>query len=277
MTDQHSTRRELLGGALAAAALRGGSAMAAPPEDLRLGVASYSLRKLSRQQAIDGIKQLGVKYVCIKEFHLRYASTPEELTAGRKEFEDAGLTIVGGGSIDLKKDDDTDMKKYFDYARNCGMPLMVIAPTQETLPRIEKFVKQYNIKVAVHNHGPEDKFFPTAESALKAIQGMDPRVGLCVDVGHSTRAGADPVESIRRAGPRVLDVHIKDLRDLMKQRSDCPVGDGAMPIVAIFKELKKIGYKGCVNLEYEIDADNPLPGMAKSFAYMRGVLAGLRG
>lgn len=270
-----TTRRQFIPSVLAA--LNAGRLAAAPPEDLRLGVASYSLRKFSRPQAIEIIKKLGVRYVCIKEFHLRYADSPADRAAGRREFENAGLTIVGGGTIYLQKDDDADIRFYFDYARDCGMPLMVIGPTKQTLPRIERFVKEYDIKVAIHNHGPEDKHFPTPESALELIQGMDPRVGLCIDVGHTARTGTDPVQSIRRAGPRLLDLHIKDLRDTSKRGTDCPVGEGVLPIVQIFRELKRINYQGTVNLEYEIEADDPLLGMAKSFAYMRGVLAGLRG
>jgi len=269
-----TTRREFIPGMLAA--LDAARLAGAPAEDLRLGVASYSLRKFSRTQAIAIIKKLGVRYVCIKEFHLRYADSPAERVAGRKEFEEAGLVIVGGGTISLQKDDDADIRFYFDYARDCGMPLMVIAPTRQTLPRIERFVKQYDIKVAIHNHGPEDKHFPTPESALEAVQGMDPRVGLCIDVGHTARTGTDPVESIRRAGRRLLDLHIKDLRDTSKRGADCPVGEGVLPIVAIFRELKRMNYRGSVNLEYEIEADDPFVGMAKSFAYMRGVLAALR-
>ncbi|MGB9606548.1 MAG: sugar phosphate isomerase/epimerase family protein, partial [Bryobacteraceae bacterium] len=242
---------------------------------LRLGVASYSLRKFTRAQAIDIIKRLGVRYVCIKEFHLPYKSTPAERAAARQEFESAGLTIVGGGTVYMQKDDDDDIRFYFEYARDCGMPLMVIGPTRQTLPRIERFVKQYDIKVAVHNHGPEDKHFPTPESALEVIKNMDPRVGLCIDVGHTARAGKDPVESILRAGSRVLDVHIKDLRDTHKRGSDCPVGEGVLPIAGIFRALRKIGFRGSVNLEYEIEANDPFLGMAKSFAYMRGVLAGM--
>ncbi len=270
-----TTRREFIPSVLAA--MNFGRLTAAPSEELKLGVASYSLRKFSRPQAIEIIKKLGVRYVCIKEFHLRYADSQAERQAGRKEFEDAGLVIVGGGTVYMQKDDDADIRFYFDYARDSGMPLMVIGPTRQTLPRIERFVKEYNIKVAVHNHGPEDKHFPTPESALEVIRNMDPRVGLCVDVGHTARAGVDPVASIRRAGSRVLDVHIKDLRDTNKRGSDCPVGEGVLPIVEIFRELKRINYQGSVNLEYEIEADNPFLGMAKSFAYMRGVLAALRG
>lgn len=267
------TRRAFL--PASAAALHAARIAAASAGEFTLGVASYSLRKFTRTQAIEIIRKLGVRYVCIKEFHLRYADSPEARAAGRREFEEAGLRIVGGGTITLQKDDDADIRFYFDYARDCGMPLMVIAPTRQTLPRIERFVKEYDIKVAVHNHGPEDRHFPTPESALEVIRGMDPRVGLCVDVGHTARAGTDPVESILRAGPRVLDVHIKDLRDTKKRGSDCPVGEGVLPIVGIFRALRKIGFRGSVNLEYEIEPDDPFLGMAKSFAYMRGVLAGL--
>ncbi|MGH9660992.1 MAG: sugar phosphate isomerase/epimerase family protein, partial [Bryobacteraceae bacterium] len=123
---------------------------------------------------------------------------------------------------------------------------------------------------------PEDKHFPTPQSALKLVKDMDPRVGLCIDVGHTARTGVDVVESLREAGSRLLDVHMKDLRTLSDKDSQCAVGEGAMPVVAIFRTLLKMRYQGGVMLEYEIHADNPLPGMERSFAYMRGVLAGLK-
>jgi sugar phosphate isomerase/epimerase len=273
-------RRSFLAGTAALASLAGINFPRANNDPkgagIKLGVASYSLRKFPRAKAIAMIKDLGTPYVNIKEFHLPYNSTPDELAAGRKEFEDAGLKIVGGGTITLNKDDDADMRKYFEYARACGMPLMVIAPTHQTLPRIEKFVKTYDIKVAIHNHGPEDKHFPAPQDVLRAVKDMDPRVGLCIDVGHTVRTGADVVESIAQAGHRLLDMHMKDLLSFSKE-SQCAVGEGKMPVVAIFKQLTKINYPGYVNLEYEANADDPLPGLKQSFAYMRGVLAGLAG
>lgn len=243
----------------------------------KLGVASYSFREFQRQLAIQDTKKLGVSYINIKEFHLPLNSTPDEIAKGRREFERAGLTILGGGNISFDNPDEAEIQHRFEYAQLAGMPLIVCAPTHETLPKMEKYAKDYNIKIAVHNHGPEDKNFPTPQSVLEVVRSMDPRCGLCIDVGHTARTGVDVVESIRLAGPRLLDMHMKDLADFGSRDSQVPVGDGKMPVVAIFKELKRMNYNGGVMLEYEIDADNPVPGMQKSFAYMRGVLAGLRG
>ena len=262
-------------GALGMAPLRGANTNNGG-DDIRLAVATYSLRGFQRDLAIKMIKELNVRYAGVKEYHLPYNDTPKQLAEGRKKFQDAGIEIASGGVIYLTKDDDADIRRYFDYAKDCGMPLMNIGPTAETMPRIERFVKEYNIKVAIHNHGPEDKHFPTPQSALRVVKEMDPRCGICIDAGHAARAGADVVESIREAGPRLFDMHIKDLRSLTHD-GGCPVGEGVLPIPGIFKELKKMNYGGTVSLEYEIEEDNPFTGMKASFAYMRGVLAGLRG
>jgi sugar phosphate isomerase/epimerase len=245
-------------------------------DDIRLAVATYSLRGFQRDLAIKMIKELNVRFANVKEYHLPYNDTPKQLAEGRKRFQDAGIEVLAGGVIYLTKDDDEDIRRYFDYARACGMPMITIGPTAETMPRIERYVKEYNIKVAIHNHGPEDKHFPTPESALRVVKDMDPRCGICIDLGHAARAGADVVKSVSEAGPRLLDLHIKDLRSTAKA-AGCPVGEGVLPIVGIFKELKKMNYTGAVSLEYEIEEDNPFTGMKASFAYMRGVLAGLRG
>ena len=202
--------------------------------------------------------------------------SPREDTAkARKDFDKAGLVILGGGTVSFKSKDPADIRARFEYAKTAGMPLIVAGPNRDVLPLLEPYVKEYGIKLAVHNHGPEDKQFPTPESILEVIGGMDPRIGLCMDVGHTARTGDDVVESIRKAGARLLDMHIKDLADFKDKDSQVPVGDGKMPIPAIFRELKKMNYAGGVMLEYEIEEANPIPGMLKSFAYMRGVLAGM--
>ncbi len=263
-------------GSLAGAGILSIAAGAEPvPVSFKLGVATYSLRKFSRTAAIGMIRQLHTPYVNIKEFHLPIRSTPAEIAAGRKEFEDAGLIILGGGNISFQKDDEDDFRHKFEYAKLAGMPLIVCAPTAQTLPKLEKYVKEYNIKIAIHNHGKTDSHFPTPQSALKAVAGMDPRCGLCIDVGHTAEAGVDVVESIREAKSRLHDIHIKDLRDMSNAETQVPVGEGRMPVATIFRELNRMKYRGGVMLEYEADENDPLPGMAKSFAFMRGVLAGM--
>src|SRR5450432_2725143 len=266
--------------AAAAAAMPAGAAPAATggdsPVNFKLGVASYSFRAFQRRTAINLTKKLGISYINIKDFHLALTLSPEETRAGAAEFTKAGLTILGGGNVDFKKDDEDDFKMKFEYAKNAGMPLLVCAPSAETLPKLEKYVVKYNIKLAVHNHGTEDKIFPTPQSVLKIVKNMDPRIGCCVDIGHTVRTGVDLLDTIREVGPRLLDMHTKDLKDFSSRDSQVVVGEGKIPIPALFKELIKMNYQGGVMLEYEIDEDNPMPGMQRSFSYMRGVINGLK-
>src|SRR2546430_3813363 len=221
------------------------------------------------------VKALGTPNVNFKSVHLPFELSPEQLAAARREIETAGLVIVGGGVITFDEDTDPGVEKYFAYAKAVGLPLVAAHAAPARLPRIERFAKQYDIKVAIHNHGPEDKHFPSPYDALPHVKKLDARIGLCIDIGHTVRTGTDVVRAIADAGPRLLDMHAKDLRDLTAKASQCIVGEGAIPIAAIFEQLETIGYGGYVNLEYEIDVDDPLPGMKQSFAYMRGALAGL--
>ena len=288
MTDENISRREFVTAAIAAGFLHdnGNPRTRVIPEALtpsgtdqeplpKLGVASYSLRNFTREQAIEMTRALGVRYINFKSVHLAYDATPAEFATARAELASAGLQLVGGGTITFETDTDDGVRKYFDYARAAGMPTIVCTCKPPVLPRIEKFARQYDIKVAIHNHGPEDENFPSPYDALKAVKGMDRRMGLCIDLGHTVRAGTDPVKAIADAGPRVLDMHAKDLRDFNSAESQCIVGEGKIPIASIFRQLRAIGYKGYVNLEYEIEPDNPLAGMKQSMAFMRGVVAGL--
>ncbi len=272
------SRRALLASSAATAAASQVKLGAATPEKAKfhLGVASYSFRKFSRAQAIQMTKELGVTWIDIKDFHLPLTSTPDEIRAARKEFEDAGLHIEGGGNISFNKPDEADIRHKFEYAKLAGFPLIVCAPTHETLPIVEKFVKEYNIKIAIHNHGPEDHNFPTPQSALDAVKHLDARCGLCIDIGHTARTGADIIESIRMAGPRLFSMHFKDLANTSERESQVAVGDGKLPIRGIFAQLIEMNYSGGAMLEYEIHADDPMPGMQKSFAFMRGVLVGMQ-
>lgn len=241
----------------------------------RIGVASYSLRNLPVEGVIDAMQALQTPWLCLKSFHLPYELTPDEIAAARARYKAAGLTIVGGGTIALRKDEDDDIRKYFEYAKAAGMPVMICSPLPAALPRIERFVKEYDIKLAIHNHGPEDKEYPAASDALKYVKDMDPRMGVCLDIGHATRAGADIVAEAAAAGPRLFDVHLKDLKAATDRDSQCVMGEGVLPLAAFLRQLQRQEFTGCANLEYEIDADNPLPGMQRSIAFLRGILSGL--
>jgi sugar phosphate isomerase/epimerase len=244
-------------------------------ETVRLGVASYSLRHFPRSEAIRMIRELGTPYVNIKSNHLEYELTPAELAAGRREFEAAGLQIVGGGTITFREDTDEEVRRYFEYARHSGMPLIVATCDPRILPRVERFAREYDIRVAIHNHGPEDRFYPSPYDVLQYIGTMDSRMGVCNDIGHTVRTGVDVVRSVVDAGPRLFDLHIKDLRDLTDRDSQVAVGEGNIPMAEIFAALMRMNYQGYANLEYEINPRDPLPGMQRSFAHMRGILAGL--
>lgn len=264
-------------GLLSAAATASGAidSPAVPAVGIKLGVASYSLREFPLDKALEMIKALRTPYVNFKSMHMPYDKTPAELDALRKSIEAQGFTIVGGGTITFDKDTDADVEKYFVYAKAAGMPTIVSTCNPAVLPRVEKFARQYDIKVAIHNHGTEDKNYPSPYDVLKYVKGMDPRMGLCIDVGHTVRTGTDVVKAVLDAGPRLHDMHVKDLADMSAKDSQVAVGEGKLPIPGIFRALQTIKYPGYVNLEYEINSKDPLPGMQVSFAYMRGVIAGM--
>ncbi len=275
-----STRRNFIAGATALAASPALPAVTTADhhwDDVRLAVATYSLRKFSRSQAIAIVKELGIKYVNVKAYHMPYYLSKEDLAAARKEFQDAGLTIVSGGNIGLGEDDEDFVRYHLEYAKNAGLPTVVCAPTHNNLGHIEKYAKKFDLKIAIHNHGPEDDLYPNGASVLKRVKNMDPRMGLCLDLGHAARTGVDVIEEIEMAGDRLHDIHIKDLSNFTDKGSQVEVGKGQLPVAKIFATLKKLNYSGVVGLEYEINVNAPQQGMAESFAYMRGVLDGQRG
>jgi sugar phosphate isomerase/epimerase len=249
---------------------------AAPATGIRLGMASYTFRNFDRARVIEWMKQLKLDRLNCKDVkdHLPSTSVEAEQSA-IADYKAAGIKLTAAGTIAFPKDEDEDVRAKFEYCKRAGIAVIVCDPEVAVLPRLERFVKEYDFRLAIHNHGPEHKVFHSPLDVLKAVQGMDPRMGCCIDVGHTMRAGTNVVQAIRTVGPRLYDVHIKDLAKSDAKDSQVAVGQGIMPVKEIFAALEDIGYPGYVDLEYEIHADDPMPGVTESFKFMRGVLAGM--
>ena len=244
----------------------------APWQGLKVGLASYSFSKLPLDATIKGIQRVGVNYVSIKEAHLSMKSTAEERKAVVKKFVDAGITPLSCGVVGLS-DDEQQLRNAFEYTRDLGVPTMVCKPTRESLPVLDKLVKEFDLKLAIHNHGPEDKVWPSPLDVWGAIQEYDKRIGVCVDVGHTARCGVDPAQALITCAGRLYDVHFKDLAKKGPKSGGAEVGRGVLDIRGMLKALLDIGYVHLVGLEYEKDMNDPIPGAAESFGYIRGVLA----
>jgi sugar phosphate isomerase/epimerase len=274
------SRRNFIGSsALAAAAYSLPSTAAASMESVspvKLGLASYTFRKFDRAQLIGFMKQLNVTGLNAKDVKDHLPMDPAEEAKAVEDYHANGIELHAAGAIYFPKDDDDDIRSKFEYCKRAGIKVIVAGdPAPEILPRIEKFVKEYDIKFALHNHGPEDKLWHSPLDVLKAMKTMDPRMGCCIDIGHTVRAGTNVVDAIKQAGPRLFNMHAKDLTDFSAKESQVAVGEGKMPMREIFETLIAINYQGFVDLEYEIHEDDPMPGVIASFAYMRGVLAGM--
>jgi sugar phosphate isomerase/epimerase len=281
MTMNLSRRNFVRSGALAAAALATTSheLKAADGESglpVRLGLCSYTFRNLERAQLIGFMKQLNVFDLNAKDVKNHLPTDPAEEMKALDDYHAAGIKLHAAGAIYFTKNDDDDIRSKFEYCKRAGIKVIVAGdPSLETLPRIEKFVKEYDIRIAIHAHGPEDKLWVSPLDVLKALHGLDPRIGCCIDVGHTERAGTDVVDAIKQVGPRLFNIHMKDLANFHEKDSQVAVGEGLMPVRKIFETLIAIKYQGFVDLEYEIHPDDPMPGVISSFAYMRGVLTGM--
>ena len=241
---------------------------------LKVGLASYTFNKLQLDAAIKGIRRVGVDYVSIKEAHLPLKSTALERKATAQKFRDAGITPLSCGVINMT-DDESQLKNAFEYARDAGIPTIVCKPTHQSLPILDTLVKEFGLRLAIHNHGPEDKVWPSPLDVWAAIQKYDDRIGVCVDVGHTARCGVDPVEALRTCAGRLYDVHFKDLTSKERNARPVEVGRGVLDVRGMLKALLDIGYSHHVGLEHEKDMSDPIPGAAESFGYIRGTLASL--
>jgi inosose dehydratase len=245
---------------------------------LKVGVATYTLRELPIEEAIKGVKRVGLKYISIKNVknHIDVSHSSEERKQRAKMFRDAGLMPLSVGNVSMRTGE-ADARKAFEYARDIGVPTIVCAPSLDAIPFLDKMVNEFDIKLAIHNHGPEDKgFFPSPFDVMRAIEKFDRRIGLCIDVGHTARAGVDPADSILKCQERLYDLHMKDISALGNKNTPIEGGRGILDSKSILAALLKIKYQGLVGFEYEKDGKDPVPGLAESVGYIKGLLAGMK-
>jgi sugar phosphate isomerase/epimerase len=238
-----------------------------------LGLASYTSRKFDLKTTLEMTQRVGLTHICLKAFHLALDSTPEEIAQAAAQVKAAGIDLYGGGVITMSKEE--EVHRAFEYAKAAGMRCIVGSPAPNVLPLVDKKVKEYDICLAIHNHGPGDKTYPTPQSVYEKIKGLDKRIGLCMDIGHTARIGADPVADAKRFADRLLDLHVKDVSAAAPEGKTLEIGRGVIDIPQFMRTLIEINYSGIASFEYEKDPDDPLPGLAESVGYIRGVLAAI--
>lgn len=237
----------------------------------RLGLASYTLRKFPRLEALAMTRQVGLEYICFKDFHLRLDASDDEIGQAREDVAKFGLKLYAGGVISMVRPE--QVEQAFSYAKKAGMELIIGVPHPEVLDLVEQKIEETGVGVAIHNHGPEDRLYPTPYEAYERIRNRHKKFGLCIDIGHTIRAGVDPAKAARELADRLLDVHVKDVSEATAKGRTVEIGRGVIDIPAFLKTLLEIGFSGVVSFEHEKDPDQPLVGLAESVGYVRGVLA----
>ena len=239
-------------------------------ESFKLGMAGYTFHKFDLDKTLETLKETDVHYLCIKDFHLPFSSTADEIKAFHSKLAEFDVKGYGVGPIYMKSEEEVD--RAFDYAKRVGVKLIVGVPNYELLPYVNKKVAEYDMQYAIHLHGPDIALYPDAEDVWENVKDLDPRMGMCLDIGHDRRNGKDPVADLEEYQLRVFDIHLKDVTAASKLGYSVEVGRGILDIPRFVKMLRKVNYKGVVSLEHERNMDNPFMGIAESIGYFRGVV-----
>ena len=236
----------------------------------QLAMASYTCRKFTLDQALQMTVRSGLKNIAFKDMHLAMDSTPEQIKLAAEKAKKAGLNLYGCGVVYMKSE--AEVNRAFEYAKAAGMKVIIGVPEPELLPLVDKKVKDYNIPVAIHNHGPGDKVYPTPSVIIDKVKTLDKRIGLCIDIGHTQRMGVDPSDDATKYADRLIDLHVKDVNAAEAKGGTVEIGRGVIDIPKFVRTLAKIDYKGMIAFEYEKDDSDPLPGLSESVGYFRGAI-----
>ncbi len=261
----------------------------------KLGFAGYTFHRCTLDETLAAMQSLDVHNLCIKDFHLPYKSTAAEIRAFHRKCADHGVTGYGVGPIYFTKD---EARRYFDYAKAVGVKVLVAVPYEQRMvdgrkqrcasraccEAIDGLCREYDIRVAIHNHGPDiPHCFPTGDSAFEMVKDLDPRVGLCLDIGHNFRAGLDPAASIRKLHSRIFDLHIKNVKFDPRKNLAVPMPRGDMDMWSVVQALCDVKYTGCCSLEYEsfpgkgVKPGAKMADIAESIGYFKGLMKAAEG
>ncbi|MGX5817039.1 sugar phosphate isomerase/epimerase family protein [Chitinophaga lutea] len=244
------------------------------PADLPIGMAGYTFAKFDLAKAIEMMQRVNVTNISVKDIHLPLNSSQEKIDEVLGAFKAAGIHVYAVGVIYMKSEKAVD--EAFAYAKKVGVPMIVGVPNPELLDYTEKKIKEYNIRLAIHNHGPEDKLYPGPKNVWDLIRHRDARMGICLDIGHAQRAGEDPAKAIVQYKDRIFDLHIKDVTEGSNKGKATEIGRGVIDFAALINALRKIKYTGISAIEYEKNMTDPLPGIAESAGFFRGVIRTVR-
>ena len=236
-----------------------------------LGIASYTLREFSLDAALAMTRRVGIGRICLKDVHLPLTSSPAGITAVVAKVREAGCVPYACGVVYMTNPG--EVERAFAYAKTAAFEVIIGVPNYDLLPLAERKVKETGIRLAIHNHGPDNPLYAGPKTAYDLVKNLDARVGLCLDVGHCQRLGLDPSEAVESFKDRLLDIHLKDVTAATKEGGPVEVGRGVIDIPRLLGTLVKCGYHGTASFEFEKDGKDPLPGLAESVGYVRGVLA----
>lgn len=248
-----------------------GTAQGIPNEPaFPIGIAGYTFYRIDVQSTIRMMQRLGVQYLSLKDIHLPLNSSDEVIKSTVAQFSAAGIQVYAVGVIYMKSKEAVDQA--FRYAWQAGVTMIVGVPDYDLLDYCEQKVKQTNIRLAIHNHGPKDPLYPGPGDAYNRIKNRDQRMGLCIDIGHAIRAGVLPQKAVIDYQDRLMDLHIKDVTLAANEGVAIEMGRGVINFPALVRALKKINYRGICSIEYEKDMQDPLAGIAESLGYFRAML-----
>lgn len=240
-------RRLLL--AFSLSALLAVPAVHAKPE---LGIESYTCRNMTFEQVVDFAAAHGIKKVEFTQAHLKTSDSPGEIARKKAYLKAHGVTAYSMGVCPTSMDKEQN-RKLFELAKTFGMKLIVVEPKDPAeWDNLEELVKEYDIKLAMHNHGTGTVHGNPA--VVKAILAKrDPRIGVCLDIGWATAAGWDVASVFENYRGRVYDMHLKDKRldilDAPNRPQDTFIGLGNTNYAGLIDAMKKVDWKGVMAIE----------------------------